>query len=104
MDQVEPVRDERTRGGGMGLACHGQLGDRVLANFGRAVAARGEHRVTLVTRMALHDSPLDRQPELRDLRQPPRAESVGGAGQDLARRRLVSRWWRLEERVGDWHA
>ena len=104
MDEVEAVGDQCPRRGGMGLADHRQLGHRVLAQRGSPVASGCDHRVTVVAGVSVDDGPLDREPELGHLGQTACAQRLGSAVQQLPRRRLLVRRWRLVGEEGGGHA
>ena len=69
----------------------------MLADRGSAVATGREHRVAVVTRVAVEDRPLDGEAELLNLRQTARDQRLRGEGQHLPRTRVSGRLGRLLE-------
>ena len=65
--EVEHVGHHRTGTQRVLLARHGELGQRILAHAGRAVSARPDQRVLVVTRLPLPDRPTRHHLELSDL-------------------------------------
>jgi hypothetical protein len=76
----------------------------VLPDGRRAASTRSDQRVALVARMPMHHRPLDREPELGHLGQTACAQRPGSAVQQLPRRRLLVRPWRLVGEEGGGHA